>query len=49
MESYNGGFDDYLAVKHKKEAAEQQLIELEKQEKAKHFPVVKIIPILLKE
>lgn len=37
VESYNGGFDDYLAVKHKKEAAEQQLIELEKQEKAKQL------------
>lgn len=37
VESYNGGFDDYLAVKHKKEAAEQQLIEREKQEKAKQL------------
>ncbi len=37
VESYKGGFDDYLEAKHKKEAAEQQLIELEKQEKAKQL------------
>lgn len=35
IESYNGGFDDYIAVKREKEAAEQQLIDREKQEKAK--------------
>lgn len=35
IESYNGGFDDYITVKREKEAAEQQLIDREKQEKAK--------------
>ena len=35
IESYNGGFDDYIAVKREKEAAEQLLIDREKQEKAK--------------
>ena len=35
IESYNGGFDDYIAVKREKEAAEQQLLDREKQEKAK--------------
>lgn len=35
IESYNGGFDDYIAVKREKESAEQQLIDREKQEKAK--------------
>ena len=35
IECYNGGFDDYIAVKREKEAAEQQLIDREKQEKAK--------------
>lgn len=35
IESYNGGFDDYIAVKREKEAAAQQLIDREKQEKAK--------------
>lgn len=35
IESYNGGFDDYIAVKREKEAAEQLLLDREKQEKAK--------------
>lgn len=35
IESYSGGFDDYIAVKREKEAAEQLLIDREKQEKAK--------------
>ena len=35
IESYNGSFDDYIAVKREKEAAEQQIIDREKQEKAK--------------
>ena len=35
VESYNGGFDDYIAVKREKEAAEQIIAEREKQEKAK--------------
>ena len=35
VESYNGGFDDYIAVKREKEAAEQAISEREKQEKAK--------------
>lgn len=35
VESYNGGFDDYIAVKREKDAAEQQFHEREKQEKAK--------------
>ena len=34
-ESYNGGFDDYITVKREKEAAEQQVIDRQKQEKAK--------------
>lgn len=34
-ESFNGGFDDYITVKREKEAAEQQVIDREKQEKAK--------------
>ena len=34
-ESYNGGFDDYISVKREKEAAEQQIIDRQKQEKAK--------------
>ena len=34
-ESYNGGFDDYISVKREKEAAEQQVIDRQKQEKAK--------------
>lgn len=35
IESYSGGFDDYIAVKREKEAAEQLLLDREKQEKAK--------------
>lgn len=35
IESFNGGFDDYIAVKREKEAAEQLLLDREKQEKAK--------------
>lgn len=35
IESYDGGFDDYITVKREKEAAEQMLIDREKQEKAK--------------
>lgn len=34
-ESYNGGFDDYIAVKREKEAAAQQVLDREKQEKAR--------------
>lgn len=34
-ESFNGGFDDYITVKREKEAAGQQVIDREKQEKAK--------------
>jgi len=37
VESYNGGFDDYIAVKREKDAAEQQFHEREKQEKAKQL------------
>lgn len=37
VESYNGGFDDYIAVKREKEAAEQQALDREKQEKAKQL------------
>lgn len=35
VESCNGGFDDYLAVRREKDAAEQQALDREKQEKAK--------------
>lgn len=35
IESYSGGFDDYIAVKREREAAEQLLLDREKQEKAK--------------
>lgn len=35
VESYNGGFDDYIAVKREKEAIEEAIAEREKQEKAK--------------
>lgn len=35
IESYNGGFDDYITVKREREAAEQQILDREKQEKAK--------------
>ncbi|MCH5348498.1 MAG: ATP-binding cassette domain-containing protein [Oscillospiraceae bacterium] len=34
-ESYNGDFDDYISVKREKEAAQQQIIDRQKQEKAK--------------
>lgn len=34
-ESYNGSFDDYIAVKREREAAEQLALEREKQEKAR--------------
>lgn len=37
VESYNGGFDDYIAVKREKEAAEEAIAEREKQEKAKQI------------
>ncbi|MEZ3453750.1 MAG: ABC-F family ATP-binding cassette domain-containing protein [Oscillospiraceae bacterium] len=37
VESYNGGFDDYIAVKREKDAAQQQFHEREKQEKAKQL------------
>ena len=36
-ESYNGGFDDYIAVKREKEAALQQEIDAQKQEKARQI------------
>lgn len=37
VESYNGGFDGYLAVKRERNAAEQQAADREKQEKAKRI------------
>ena len=37
VESYNGGFDDYIAVKREKEAIEEAIAEREKQEKAKQI------------
>lgn len=37
VESYNGGFDGYLAVKRERNAAEQQAADREKQEKAKRL------------
>lgn len=37
VESYNGGFDDYIAVKREKEAVEEAIAEREKQEKAKQI------------
>lgn len=36
-ESYNGGFDDYITVKREKEAALQQEIDAQKQEKARQI------------
>lgn len=37
VESYNGGFDDYIAVKREKEAVEDAIAEREKLEKAKQI------------
>lgn len=37
VESYNGGFDGYLAVKRERNASEQQAADREKQEKAKRI------------
>ena len=37
VESYNGGFDDYINIKREKESAEEAIAEREKQEKAKQI------------
>lgn len=37
VESYNGGFDDYIAVKREKEEAAEKILEAQKQERARQL------------